>query len=168
MTFHLCPEPLTKHTFAPYGDVIECAGAQQIAINQGTTVRYHDLAEVDVLREGGRPLISIFRGQPRPQPIHLEVMERHPLGSQSFYPLQDRTWLVVVCDGENPLDPAALKAFRASGTQGVNYGRNIWHHPLLVLQPDSDFLIVDRDGPSDNLEEVWLADMDVQISVPAT
>ncbi len=148
-------QPLTRQAFAPFGEVIETAGAAHFPINQGTTERYHDLAEVDVATGGGRPLISIFRAQPRPQPIRLEVMERHPLGTQAFYPLQPRDWLLIVSDSEDPLDPAGLKAFRATGQQGVNYARNTWHHPLLVLDPDSDFLVVDRGGDGRNLEEVW-------------
>lgn len=147
--------PLSDDSFAPYGDVIEMSGAEQRPINQGTTIRYHDLARVDVGIGNGEPLISIFRGQPRPIPIRLEVMERHPLGSQAFYPLQDRPWLVVVSNAADPCDPTGLRAFRATGTQGVNYTRNIWHHPLLVLQPDSDFLVVDRAGGGENLQELW-------------
>ena len=154
MTLQIAPEPLTRAAFAPFGDVIEMAGAEHYPINQGTTERYHDLAKVDVTDQGGRPLISIFRGQPRAQPIALELMERHPLGTQAFYPLQDRDWLLVVSASSDPLDVDALRAFHATGSQGVSYARNIWHHPLLVLAPDSDFLIVDRGGPGDNLEEV--------------
>ncbi len=154
MTTTLKSVSLTRTVFAPFGDVIEMAGAEHYPINQGTTERFHDLAEVDVAIESGEPLISIFRSQPRPQPIGLELMERHPLGSQAFYPLQDRDWLIVVSSAGDPLDPAGLQAFRATGVQGVNYARNIWHHPLLVLEADSDFLIVDRGGPGNNLDEV--------------
>jgi ureidoglycolate lyase len=81
-------------------------------------------------------------------------MERHPLGTQLFYPLQDRPWLVLVCT--DPTDAATYRAFSASGRQGVSYARNTWHHPLLVLDPDSRFFIVDRKGPGANLEEVFL------------
>jgi ureidoglycolate lyase len=80
-------------------------------------------------------------------------MERHPLGSQIFYPLQDEPWLVLVCT--NPRDPASYRAFKASGRQGINYARNAWHHPLLVLKPQR-FFVVDRKGPGNNLEELWL------------
>ena len=52
-------EPLTREAFAPFGDVIELEGAKQFPINQGTTIRFHDLANVDV-GEGGRALISLF------------------------------------------------------------------------------------------------------------
>jgi len=53
-------------------------------------------------------------------------------------------------------DLASYRAFTATGRQGINYARNVWHHPLLVLDADSRFLIIDRKGPGSNLEEVWL------------
>lgn len=147
-------EPLTKEAFAPFGEVIERADAQRLLINEGTTVRFHDLAAVDVGRDGGHPLISIFRAEPRTAPIAIRMMERHPLGSQAFYPLTKQDWLVVVCRGHAAPDTATLRCFRASGEQGVNYRPNTWHHPLLVLQPQ-DFLVVDRGGSGENLDEHW-------------
>lgn len=152
----LSAEPLTREAFAPFGDVIERADAQRLLINEGTTVRFHDLAAVDVDRNGGHPLISIFRAEPRPTPIAIRMMERHPLGSQAFYPLAPHDWLVVVGRGAAAPDPSVLRCFRATGEQGVNYRPDTWHHPLLVLQPQ-DFLVVDRGGPGDNLEEHWFA-----------
>ena len=156
MTVQLRPEPLTQAAFSPFGDVIELAGAEHFPINKGFTERYHDLAEVDVSNESGIPLISIFRGKSRPQPISLDLMERHPLGTQAFYPLQEQEWLIVVSSSQDPTDIDGLRAFRASGQQGVSYSRSVWHHPLLVLVPEQDFLIVDRGGPGNNLEEVQL------------
>ena len=147
-------EPLTRAAFAPFGDVIEAAGAERHAINQGFAERFHALAHADTAMLGGETIISIFRGNPRPSPVTVSLMERHPLGSQAFVPLQDSVWLVVVAGP----DPTDLRAFRATGKQGVNYRRNIWHHPLLVLQPDSEFLIIDRKGPGANLEEAHLTE----------
>ena len=105
--------------------------------------------------EGGSTNVSLFLGTPRPQTIEIKLMERHPLGSQLFLPLQDRPWLVLVA--WDVQDFGSYRAFAASGRQGVNYARNAWHHPLLVLDADSRFLIVDRKGPGNNLEEVWFA-----------
>ena len=143
-------EPLTKASFAPFGDVIEIEGAQHYPINQGFAERFNDLARVDV----GEVNISIVSANPRPQPIALNLMERHPLGSQIFYPLQDRPWLVVVC--VEPQDAKSFRAFMATGRQGINYARNTWHFPLLVLEDQSRFLVVDRKGPGTNLEEMWI------------
>jgi len=155
MTRALSPSPLTKQAFAPFGDVITTDGATELSINEGTTTRFHDLAEVDTAADGGRPLISIFRGQPRSRPVPLYMMERHLIGSQAFYPLQNRPWLVVVAERRDSVAPEDLRVFLAQGHQGVNYHRGVWHHPLLVLEPDSDFLIVDRGGTGMDLEEFW-------------
>ena len=150
------PEPLTRAAFQSFGDVIEMKGAAHFTINQGYAERFNDLAHIDVEQDGGTTNVSLFLGQPRPVPIAIRLMERHPLGSQIFFPLQDRPWLMLVCGDVNDL--ASYRAFTASGLQGVNYARNVWHHPLLVLDPDSRFLIVDRKGPGNNLEEVWLGE----------
>ena len=150
-------EPLTKAGFAPFGDVIEIEGAEHYPINQDYAERFNDLANVDVSAEGGSVNISIVSAIARPKPIGIKLMERHPLGSQIFYPLQDRTWLVVVCG--DPHDIKSFRTFRATGRQGINYARNAWHHPLLVFDKGSQFLVVDRKGPGMNLEEVWIEEI---------
>ena len=152
----LSPEPLTREAFRPFGDVIEMEGAAHFTINQGFAERFNDLAHVDVAAEGGVTNVSLFLGQPRPLPVEIRLIERHPLGSQIFFPLQDRPWLVLVAGDVH--DFASYRAFTASGRQGVNYARNVWHHPLLVLDAESRFLVVDRKGPGNNLEEVWFAE----------
>lgn len=149
-------ESLTRIGFAPFGDIIEMAGTHHYPINQGFTERFHDLARIDTGTEDGESIVSLFRSQPRSFPFEITFVERHPLGSQAFYPLQDRDWLIVVAEAEAPPSAATLKAFRATGRQGINYARNVWHYPLLALAADSDFLVIDRKGPGNNLEEVVL------------
>jgi ureidoglycolate lyase len=158
-------QPLTREAFAPFGDVIETDGSAHFTINAGFAERFHDLANVDVAAEDGRALISIFRVQPRPMPLRLTLMERHPLGTQAFFPLHDRDWLVVVAAGPEPRVPDALRAFRAGGRQGVNYARGTWHHPLIVLTPDHDFLVIDRGGDGANLEEVPFDDAEIVLEL---
>ncbi len=146
-------EKLTRAAFAPFGDVIETSGATRFTINQGFATRFDDLCKVDVV-EGGAVKVSLFEAKPRPAPIKIDLMERHPLGSQAFYPLQNEDWLVLVC--ADPRDETSFRCFRANGRQGVNYARNVWHFPLLVFA-DSRFIVVDRKGPGNNLEETVLA-----------
>ena len=151
----LAIEPLTREAFAPFGDVIELEGAKQIPINLGTTIRFHDLAHVDVTDEGGRTLVNLFRGQPRVLPFEVKMMERHPLGSQAFIPLNDKPYLVVVAP-RGELVESEIRAFVTSGWQGVNYAKWVWHHPLLSLGEVSDFIVVDRGGEGLNLHELDL------------
>ena len=161
----LAVEPLTRAAFAPWGEVIERDGAELRIINDGTTDRLHALAAVDVAADGGRPIVSIFAGRRRPFPLSIAMLERHPLGSQCFFPLQDADWLVVVGDIEAGIP--RLRCFQARGGQGVNYAVGAWHHPLLILVPSQDFLVVDRDGPGINCEEVAFPSQEIAIE-PAT
>lgn len=147
-------EPLTAAAFAPFGDVIEVSGRAAHLINEGTCERYDDLAQVDVSDQGGRPLISIFKAAPRPLPFPVKTLERHPLSSQAFYPLDATPFLVVVAEGSAAPWPTRIRAFRAAGDQGVSYRRNTWHHALLAIGQTSRFLVVDRGGPGENCEEI--------------
>ncbi|MCA1404836.1 ureidoglycolate lyase [Ensifer sp. IC3342] len=154
MSSLLSIEALTKEAFAPFGSVIEADPASMRYINGGNTERFHALARTDVTGEGAGVIINIFRGQPRAFPYAVTMMERHPLGSQSFSPLDDRPWLAVVAENEGGR-PGRPRVFLASGRQGVNYGRNVWHHPLMAVEVTSDFIVVDREGPGNNLEEFF-------------
>jgi ureidoglycolate lyase len=152
----LAPEPLTAEAFAPFGEVIEASPrAERIAINYGYTTRFNDLARIDVADEGGHAIVSLFRARPLDPPL-LKVFERHPLGSQSFTPLQGRPFLAAVAPA-GEFDPAAVRVFRAEPHQGVNYAKGVWHHFLLPLEAESDFLVIDRAGPGENLDEIELA-----------
>lgn len=162
----LIPQPLTASAFAPFGDVIEANPATMRLINGGTTERFHGLAAPDVVGEGARVIINIFRGQPRAFPYQITLMERHPLGSQSFSPLSGRPFLVAV-SADKAGRPGRPQVFLARGDQGVNYRRNVWHHPLMAMDQVSDFLIVDRDGPGNNLEEFFF-DQPFTILQPTT
>lgn len=146
-------ETLTPAEFAPFGVVLDKDIAEKRMINEGTTERFHALAMADTESEGGRTILSLFRGQPRAFPYRITMMERHPLGSQAFFPVTNRTWIVVVAldvDGR----PGQPRAFRVPGHIGVQYARNVWHHPLIAVGQPSDFLVMDREGGGANLEEV--------------
>ena len=145
--------PLTAAAFAPFGEVIEVEGARHFPINGGTTERYHDLARIEP-GAGGRAIVSIFRGQPRRFPLVIDMLERHPLGSQAFMPLQGRPYLVVVA--APGAQPGRLHAFVARGDQGVNYRPGTWHFPLIAVGEVSDFLVIDRQGDGANCDELRL------------
>ncbi len=145
-------EPLSREAFAPFGQVISIEGAHHYPINSGMTERFHDLARVELGGVHARPLISIFRGQPYPLPMALKLIERHPLGSQAFYPLSDRPFLSIVAPDEHGT-PGTPRAFLVPPRTGVNIAMHVWHGVLTALGDVSDFLVVDRGGDGNNLEE---------------
>lgn len=146
-------EPLTVDAFAPFGTVMDIADAEKRMINGGTTERFHALATADTETSGGRTILSLFRGQPRSFPYSVAMMERHPLGSQAFFPVTQRDWIAVVAPDVNGR-PGQPRAFLVPGSVGVQYARNVWHHPLIAVGAPCDFLVMDRDGAGTNLEEV--------------
>ncbi|NBB14360.1 ureidoglycolate lyase [Caulobacter sp. SLTY] len=151
------PKPLTPEAFAPYGEVISVRDeAEHYPINYGATTRYHALAHATA--QDGGVILSIFRSTPLAD-LTLKIMERHPLGSQAFMPLNGRPYLVAVAPAGD-LDLARIEVFLAGGDQGVNYAAGTWHHYSLALEAVSDFLVVDRQGPGANLDEIELAEAD--------
>ncbi len=156
MSQRLPVAPLTREAFRPFGEVIGTEGARHFPINDGTAERYHDLARLELTNDGGRPILSLFRAQPRRLPLQLSIIERHPLGSQAFIPLSPRPYLVVVAPPGDAPAVSALRAFAVTKGEGVNYAPGVWHSPLLALEEGSDFLVVDREGPGDNCETLAL------------
>ncbi|MGN6101484.1 MAG: ureidoglycolate lyase [Devosia sp.] len=145
-------EPLTREAFAPFGQVIDIEGAKHFPINRGMTERYHDLARIELGGPDPRPLLSIARGKPYRLPLTLAMVERHPLGSQAFYPLSPRPFLVIVAPDHHGT-PSTPRAFLTRPGQGINYAMNTWHGVLTPLDEEADFLIIDRGGEGNNLEE---------------
>ena len=138
-------EKLDSNIFSKFGNVLEKKNASELRpINQGTTSRYHNISELDLEKKDGKSGISIFSGLPRELPIEIKIMEKHPVASQSFLPIQDYDWLIVVSEEKNQLpDLNTLRCFHVNGDTGITYNKNVWHHPLLVLKKQ-DFWIVDR------------------------
>lgn len=152
MMIDLQVQKMTQEGFAPFGDLIDFDRKGDFFINNGMCERFHALAETEAVGDKARVIISLGRAQAYPLPLKLEMMERHPLGSQAFIPLQPAPFLVIVApdmDGK----PGTPQAFLTSPGQGVNYHRGTWHAVLTPLGESADFIIVDRAGSGENLEE---------------
>lgn len=144
-------EPLTAEAFAPFGDLIDVLGPPDRLINAGLCGRHHDLARLDFDAEG-RAGISLFAAQARALPLVLDLLERHPLGSQAFLPLDGVPFLVCVAEDAGGV-PVRLRAFLTVPGQGVNILRNCWHGVLAPIGAPGRYAVVDRIGPGANLQE---------------
>lgn len=151
--FDIMCQPLTAAAFARFGDVLDCSGAPDKMINAGLCGRFHDRATLDFA--DGQAGISLFQAQPRSLPYTLDLMERHPDGSQAFIPMSEHGFLVTVAldAGGRPGTPLA---FLTAPGQGINLHRGIWHGVLTPLHLPGLFAVVDRIGPGPNLQEFVL------------
>lgn len=153
MTMAIRSEPLTPAAFAPYGDVLDASGQPDKLINQGLCGRYHDRARLDFGPQG-RAGISIFKAEARSLPYTLDMVERHPDGSQAFIPMSEHPFLVIVASDDNGA-PGVPRAFLTAPGQGINLHRGIWHGVLTPLHAPGLFAVIDRIGNTKNLEEHW-------------
>ncbi len=158
----LDPVPLTADAFAPFGDVIETEGHQPQDMNYGMALRWPDLARIETDAAG---TVGIGRVQARKYelPFRLTAVERHPLGSQAFVPLDETPFLVVVAPPGAAPPPEALRLFVSNGLQGICYRPGVWHGLLLTPFAAMDFLVVDRVGPGDNCEEHRYSEADAPL-----
>lgn len=147
----IAAKPLTQEAFAPFGDVLDAAGVPDKMINQGLCGRYHDRARMDFGADG-RAGISIFNAEKRTLPYTLDLVERHPDGSQAFIPMSLEPFLVIVAEDDGG-KPTNIQAFITGPGQGINFLRNTWHGVLTPLSAPGLFAVIDRIGDTPNLEE---------------
>ncbi len=165
MTITLKAVPLTRERFAPYGEVIESSRSNSDAMNEARFERFDNLCNVD-LQKDSKVAVSIARCRtPTSLPLRLDMVERHPLGSQAFVPLSPCKMVVVVAPPGESVDAGDLRAFVSNGRQGINYRRGTWHMPLIAFEAGQEYLIIDRGGVEPNcdihtLDEAIMLDAD--------
>ena len=155
MTRTITAKPLTQKAFQEFGEVLEIDGPPTKLINQGLCGRHHDLAQLDF--SDGAAGISLFDAEERHLPYKLDMVERHPLGSQAFIPVTGTPMLVVVAPDEGNR-PGAPLAFISQPGQSINLHRGTWHGVLAPLGNKGIYAVIDRIGDGDNLQEHWFDD----------
>tara|TARA_B100001121_G_scaffold83330_1_gene73700 strand:+ start:857 stop:1360 length:504 start_codon:yes stop_codon:yes gene_type:complete len=156
------PKLITKENFKNYGDMITTTDIKPLEINNGYAKRYNEIAKLDTKKENGDTTISIFSALKRSFPMKIDMMEKHPLGSQAFIPMKETTFLSFVALGGDEPDLTQVGAFIIPKGIGVNYNPGVWHFPLISTE-DMNFLVVDRKGSGNNLVIYNLASENITI-----
>ena len=144
------PKLISKENFKKFGDMITTSGIKPLEINDGYAKRFDGIANLNTKKDNGESTISIFSALKRSFPMKVDMMEKHPLGSQAFIPMKETVFLAFVApEGDEP-DLNKIESFIVPNGIGVNYNAGIWHFPLIATE-DMNFLVVDRLGDGDNL-----------------
>jgi len=153
---HLTPEPLTAAAFAPFGEVIETSARANNQMNSGTFARFDNLATVTT--DGSQhSTISMVRSEtPATLPHRFTLVEKHPLCSQAFIPRTKFVFYVVVGAAGSSITAQDLRAFVSNGKQGISYFPGTWHMPLIALERDQEFIVIDQSALPGNLIELNL------------
>ena len=144
------PIKISRSNFATYGDLISTEDISPVDINAGYAKRFDNLANINTSKDEGKTIVSIFSTLKRTFPMKIDMMEKHPLGSQAFIPMKETTFLSFVAPpGESP-DIRKIQSFIIPPKTGINYKPGIWHFPLISTE-DTNFLVIDRKGSGENL-----------------
>jgi ureidoglycolate lyase len=137
-------EPLSVEGFAPFGDVVSAGLRAGQSANQGTAVRFDWCTELVNARPDARANVSVFRSTAKGLPLELTLLEQHPCSTQAFLPMVCQRFLVCVAPTDEAGAPAldGLRAFVCGPGQGVNYRVGTWHHPIIALGHDADFVML--------------------------
>ena len=144
------PIKINRSNFAAYGDLISTSNIKPMDINAGYAQRFDNLADLNTSKNEGKTIVSIFSALKRKFPMKIDMMEKHPLGSQAFIPMRETTFLTFVApQGESP-DIDKIQSFIIPPKTGINYKPGTWHFPLISTE-DVNFLVIDRKGKGENL-----------------
>ena len=144
------PIKITRENFTEFGDLISSEDINPIDINAGYAKRFDNLANINTSKDGGKTIVSIFSALKRNFPMKIDMMEKHPLGSQAFIPMKETTFLSFVApQGEFP-EISKIESFIIPPKTGINYKPGIWHFPLISTE-NTNFLVIDRKGVGENL-----------------
>jgi ureidoglycolate lyase len=128
----LRPVPLSEAAFAPFGHVFARPERGNITVGPAEN-----------LRPGVGPRLSWSRPKLSALPLDVVTMERHEFSSQSFLPMGEVRWLILVAPhGETGPEMAGAVAFLADGAQAITYRPDTWHHPITALTPDAAFAVL--------------------------
>ena len=144
------PIKINRSNFAMYGDLISADDISPIDINAGYAKRFDNLANLNTSKNEGKAIVSIFSALKRTFPMTVDMMEKHPLGSQAFIPMKETTFLAFVAPPGDFPDVSKIQSFIIPPKSGINYKPGIWHFPLISTE-DTDFLVIDRKGRGENL-----------------
>ena len=150
MKIKIKPKKINKKNFRKFGQIIDTSKKKYFKINNGYAKRYDNLGKIDTSTKKGKTIVSIFSAKRRMFPMKINMMEKHPLGSQAFIPMKETSFLVFVTPKGNRPNLKKIESFRIPKQTGINLNPGTWHFPLISTK-NMNFLVIDRKGKGKNL-----------------
>ena len=143
------PKKITQKNFKKFGDLISTRKIKPINVNNGYAKRFNNLCKINTSLKKGNTIMSIFSAKKRKFPMKIDMMEKHPLGSQAFVPMSETKFLVFVAPKGKKPNTKKIESFIVPKLNGINYKPGIWHFPLISTK-NMNFLVIDRKGGTGN------------------
>ena len=150
MKITIKPKIINKKNFSKFGQIIDTSKKSYFRINNGFAKRYDNLIKINTSTKKGKAIVSIFSAKKRLFPMKIDMMEKHPLGSQAFIPMKETSFFAFVAPKGNRPDIKKIQSFIIPKQTGINLNPGIWHFPLISTK-NMNFLVIDRKGKGKNL-----------------
>ncbi len=150
MKIKIKPKKINKKNFSKFGQIIDTSKKSYFRINNGFAKRYDNLIKINTSTKKGKTIASIFSAKKRLFPMKIDMMEKHPLGSQAFIPMKETSFFAFVAPKGNRPDIKKIQSFIIPKQTGINLNPGIWHFPLISTK-NMNFLVIDRKGKGKNL-----------------
>ena len=150
MNIKIKPKKVSKKNFKKFGQIIDASKKKYFRINNGYAKRYDNLGKIDTSSKKGKTIVSIFSAKKRRFPMKVDMMEKHPLGSQAFVPMKETSFFVFVAPKGDRPNLKKIESFKIPKQTGINLNPGIWHFPLISIK-NMNFLVIDRKGKGNNL-----------------
>ena len=150
MKIKIKPKTINKKNFSKFGQIIDTSKKTYFRINNGYAKRYDNLGKINTSTKKGKTIVSIFSAKKRLFPMKIDMMEKHPLGSQAFIPMKETSFFAFVAPKGNRPNLKKIKSFIIPKQTGINLNPGIWHFPLISTK-NMNFLVIDRKGKGKNL-----------------
>jgi ureidoglycolate lyase len=168
----LAAGPIDPEVYAPYGSVVSSRGHDVARIaNHGAAIAWDGLATlVDARGSSASIKASLFRCKPLDgASIELRRLERHTHSTQMFVPMNAARYLVIVALGGDAPDFSTLAAFVVGASQAITYAAGTWHHPMIALDRETDFVnVVGAAGDDGDCDERNFDPPTVRVDVPSS
>jgi ureidoglycolate lyase len=138
-------QPMTRETFAPFGEIISERGPIDIDLDNGQA--------------------SFVTQTVEHRPMFFDFLGRHRRTEQVFSPLGGAKSILAVAmptEDDSP-DANKMAAFLVDGNCAFKLHRGTWHTSAFPIQESASFLVVDREGTLD--EDFDLRDLKTALGV---
>ena len=150
MKITIKPKTINKKNFSKFGQIIDTSKKTYFRINNGYAKRYDNLGKINTSTKKGKAIVSIFSAKKRLFPMKIDMMEKHPLGSQAFMPMKETSFFAFVAPKGKRPNLKKIKSFKIPKQTRINLNPGIWHFPLISTK-NMNFLVIDRKGKGKNL-----------------
>ncbi|WP_164988457.1 ureidoglycolate lyase [Bradyrhizobium betae] len=156
-SYTISVEPLSAAAFAPFGDVASRPTGERRRYLPTMLNRADEAQSFSFWISSAAAL--------RRLPLRATTLERHPYSAQTFVPLGSARYLAVVCGADPGGEPdlTTLRGFVAGPEHIVTYARNVWHHPMTVLDAPMEFAVAM--GVTGRQDDDVFFDLDAEVIV---